>query len=68
MPANNAAKKKAEPEKRFRIDWAGWADRVTIVALGLTIGLCAKWIKQTWQGSQSAPLDSAPEVPGSKSE
>ena len=35
--------------------WSGWSGRVAIVALGLTLGLGAKWIRQTWEYLRAPP-------------
>jgi hypothetical protein len=46
--------------------WRRWSNRVLIIMLGLSLGLGARWIKQTWQGKSVAePQNGAVEKPAS---
>ncbi|WP_425614164.1 hypothetical protein NA78x_004025 [Anatilimnocola sp. NA78] len=40
--------------------WTHWNDRLKIIALGLTLGIAARWVTRTWQASAaSAPQPAA---------
>lgn len=49
--------------------WTRWNDRLKIIALGLTLGLTARWVTRAWQANaastpppatNTAPLPTAP--------
>jgi len=41
--------------------WARWNDRLKIVALGLTLGIAARWVTRTWQATAATSPPSAAE-------
>ena len=54
-----------EPNGNSRTKW--WSSRMLIVALGLTIGLSAKWLRQTWEFFAAQPAAAtSPDVPRGK--
>ena len=55
-----------EPEPAKRTRAAKWSQRIIIIALGLSLGLAAKWIKETWQAriEKDAPAVGGSEQPG----
>jgi hypothetical protein len=44
--------------------WKRWNDRLKIIALGLTLGLAARWVTRTWQ-AQASPAPAATSAPES---
>jgi hypothetical protein len=47
-----------EPTPADRRRWANWTLRLKIIALGLTIGIVARWVNQAWQATAAPKQDS----------
>ena len=44
-----------DPTEQRRSYWSAWSGRIAIVALGLTLGTGARWIRQTWEFFAAPP-------------
>ncbi|QDU29344.1 hypothetical protein ETAA8_44530 [Anatilimnocola aggregata] len=43
--------------------WSRWNDRLKIIALGLTLGIAARWVTRAWQASAAPARPAAVEAP-----
>jgi hypothetical protein len=56
----------SHPGLPYRSRSATWLLRVQIVALGITLGLGARWIKSVWESLHQPPANQAADVDPAK--